>query len=326
MLVDGLVDRGHEVTLIGAGEQRTQGEFRATYDAPQSERVGENMAELTHAARVDAMLQDMDLDIIHDHSAAGGAVARGRAAPVVITSHGPATGDWAQYLESVDATVELVAISESQKRLRPELGWRAVIHNALDTSGIPLVEKKADHLVWLGRMSPDKGAHLAIEVSRKAGRPIVLAAKCTEAEEQAYFQEFVEPRLGPDVEWLGEVGPQRKYELLGEAAGFLFPLQWEEPFGMVMIEAMACGTPVLALDRGAVPEIVVDGVTGYICSRPEELVAAIAQLDRIDPAACRSRVEDRFSPTRMVEGYERLFTELAASPPRRDRWSPTHAH
>jgi glycosyltransferase involved in cell wall biosynthesis len=300
------------VTLIAAGEARTRGNFRATYDEPQRERLGSGMAELTHAARVDAELENLEVDVVHDHSAAGAAMARGRDAPVVITSHGPATGEWAEYLRSVDENVELVAISASQTQLAPELRWRAVIHNALDVSEIPLMEKKSDHLIWIGRMSPDKGAHQAIEVARAAGRSIVLAAKCSERAEEEYFEEFVQPRLGDDVDWRGEVGPDDKYRLLGEAAGFVFPLQWDEPFGMVMVEAMACGTPVLALARGAVPEIVADGTTGFVRTHAAELVPAVAQLDRIDPAACRARVEECFNPQLMVDRYERLFEEVTA--------------
>jgi glycosyltransferase involved in cell wall biosynthesis len=312
MLVDGLVARGHDVTLIGAGKQHTRGGFRATYDEAQSERLGSAMVELTHAARVDAMLAEMDVHIVHDHSAAGGAMARGRGAPVVITSHGPAAGEWGEYLAAVEDTAELVVISESQTRLAPQTSWRSVVHNALDITDIPLVHNKSDHLVWIGRMSPDKGAHLAIDAARKAGRSIVLAAKCSEPAEQAYFEEFVRPRLGPDVDWRGEVGREEKYEVMGQSAAFLFPLQWDEPFGMVMVEAMACGTPVLALDRGAVPEIVVDGETGFVRGRPEELVELIDSVGRIDPATCRRRVEERFSPERMVSGYEKLFLELVS--------------
>jgi glycosyltransferase involved in cell wall biosynthesis len=239
-------------------------------------------------------------------------MARGRGAPVVITSHGPAEGEWREYLQSVSGGAALVAISHAQTALAPEVPWRAVVHNALDTSEVPLVTDKEDHLVWLGRMSPQKGAHLAIDLARQAGRKIVLAAKCSEPAERAYFEEFVKPRLGADVEWQGEVGPKEKYELLGAAAGFLFPLQWDEPFGMVLIEAMACGTPVLTLNRGVVPEIVSDGETGFVRDRAEELLPLIDRLPSIDPRACRARVEERFGPDVMVCGYERLYQELVA--------------
>jgi glycosyltransferase involved in cell wall biosynthesis len=168
-------------------------------------------------------------------------------------------------------------------------------------------------------MSPDKAAHLAIDVARKAGRRIVLVGKCSEPDEQAYFDAEIQPRLGPDVDYHGEIELDHKYELLGGAAAFVFPLQWEEPFGMVLIEAMACGTPVLSLARGAVPEVVVDGVTGFVRKEPDELVEALRHLDQIDPRACRTHVEENFGPDRMVSGYERVYRDClrdaAASTP-----------
>jgi len=309
MLVDGLVARGHKVTLIGAGDHQTQAEFLATFEEPQTERVGDPMVELTHAARVDALLEDLDVDLVHDHSTPGPILARGRNVPVVITSHGPA-GQWSEYLQAVDQLVHLVGISESQKALCPDLSWQAVVHNAVDTSGIPMNVNKGDDLVWIGRMSPDKGAHIAIDLARRADRRIVLAAKCTEPQEEQYFDEYIQPRLGSDVDWRGEVGPPEKFELLGQASAFLFPLQWNEPFGMVVLEAMACGTPVVSLKRGAIPELVLDGVTGFLREEPEELPETFGRLKEIDPLACRARVEEHFNSELMVERYERLFLEI----------------
>ena len=263
-LADGLVDRGHEVTLIAARGSRTKAHLLTTFDEPQWERLGRAEPELLHAARVSEHLADIGPDLVHDHSAAGPAFVRDRSVPTVVTSHGPATGDWGEYLEAGGGGMYLVAISQAQVDLTPQLPWRAVVHNSLQTQDIPFRAEKEDYLVWLGRMSPDKAAHLAIDVARKAGRRIVLVGKCSEPDEQAYFEAEVQPRLGPDVDYHGEIELDHKYELLGGAAAFVFPLQWEEPFGMVLIEAMACGTPVLSLARGAVPEVVVDGVTGFV--------------------------------------------------------------
>jgi glycosyltransferase involved in cell wall biosynthesis len=308
-LADGLVDRGHEVTLIAARGSRTKAQLLTTFDEPQWERLGRAEPELLHAARVSEHLADLSPDLVHDHSAAGPAFVRDRSVPTVVTSHGPATGDWGEYLEAGGEGMYLVAISQAQVDLTPQLPWRAVVHNSLDTRDIPFRAEKEDYLVWLGRMSPDKAAHLAIDVARKAGRRIVLVGKCSEPDEQAYFDAEVQPRLGPDVEYHGEIELDHKYDLLGGAAAFLFPLQWEEPFGMVLIEAMACGTPVLSLNRGAVPEVVVDGVTGFVRREPDELVEALRELDQIDPRACRQHVEDNFGPDRMVSGYEQVYRD-----------------
>jgi glycosyltransferase involved in cell wall biosynthesis len=314
-LADGLVDRGHDVTLIGAGRPGTRATFIPTFDEPQAARLGRPEPELVHTARVSGLLAELRPDVVHDHTAAGPAMARDRQLPTVITSHGPATGDWGEYLAAAHEDMCLVAISQSQMDLSPDLPWVGVVHNSLDTSDIPFREDKEDYLVWLGRLSPDKGAHLAIEVARKAGRRILLAGKCSEPDEQAHFDADIRPELGPDVEFVGEMGDRDKYDLLGRAAAFVFPLQWEEPFGMVLLEAMACGTPVLTLARGAIPEVVEDGVTGFVRQEAGDLVGALDRLDEISPAACRAHVEKRFSAARMVEGYEQVYRECIA------RWS-----
>jgi glycosyltransferase involved in cell wall biosynthesis len=306
-LVDGLVRRGHKVTLLAAAGSQTQARLIPTFDEPQWRRLGRPEPELLHAARVAEHIADLRPDVVHDHSAIGPTAARDRSVPTVVTAHGPATGPWGEYLTAAGDSMHLVAISQSQVDLTPELPWKAVVHNSLDTAAVPWRSDKDDFVVWLGRFSPDKAAHLAIDVAQRAGRRILLVGKCSEPDEQEYFNTEVQPRLGPDAEYLGEMDAEDKYELLGRAAALVFPLQWEEPFGMVLVEAMACGTPVLSLARGAVPEIVVDGVTGYVRDEPDELVECLDLLDQIDPAACRQHVEESFSPGAMVSGYERVY-------------------
>jgi glycosyltransferase involved in cell wall biosynthesis len=312
MLVDGLVDRGHDVTLIASGESGTKAKVVTTFDEPQWPRLGQADPELLHAARVSGLLADLAPDVVHDHTAHGPAFARERAFPMTITSHGPATGHWGEYLAAAGPGICLVAISQSQIDLSPELPWYGVVHNAIDASAIPCLDEKEDYVVWLGRLSPDKGAGLAIDVARQAGRRIVLAGKCSEPDERDYFAKEVEPELGPDVEFVEELSAEEKYDLLGRASAFVFPLQWEEPFGMVLVEAMACGTPVLSLDRGAVPEIVVDGQTGYVRHQADELVDALRHVDEIDPRACRRHVEENFAPAKMIEAYESVYRACMA--------------
>jgi len=318
-LADGLVRRGHQVTLLAAAGSRTEARLLPTFDEPQWPRLGRPEPELVHAARVAEQLAELRPDVVHDHSAIGPALARDRSVPTVVTSHGPATGEWGEYLAAAGDSMHLVTISQSQVDLTPTLPWRAVVHNSLDAAAVPWRGDKENFVVWLGRFSPDKAAHLAIDVAQQAGRRIVLAGKCSEPDEQEYFDAEVEPRLGPDAEYLGEMDAAAKYELLGRAAALVFPLQWEEPFGMVLLEAMACGTPVLSLARGAVPEVVVDGVTGFVREEPEQLVECLGMLDQIDPGACRQHVERAFSPAAMVAAYEQVYrdclhAEAAAAP------------
>lgn len=317
-LVDGLVDRGHDVTLLAAAGSRTRARLIATVEEPQWARLGRPEPELLHAARVARHLSALQPDLVHDHSAVGPAFARDRSVPTVVTSHGPATGPWGEYLAAAGDAMHLVAISRAQINLTPDLPWRAVVHNSLDASTIPFRAEKEDYLIWLGRLCPDKAPHLAIDIARRAGRRIVLVGKCNEPDERAYFDAEVRPRLGPAVEYHGEVSAEAKYDLLGRAAAFVFPLQWEEPFGMVLLEAMACGTPVLSLARGAVPEVVVDGVTGFVRERPADLDELVDRLDQLDPRECREHVARRFGPERMVTGYEQVYRDCrarSANPP-----------
>ena len=310
-LVDGLVDRGHEVTLIGAGPAGTQaGRFLTTYAEPPSGRLGEPLPEVVHTAAVARILAGLDVDLVHDHTLAGPLSARGRGVPTVVTMHGPVAGEPGEYYRQLGDTVALVAISAAQRRAAPDLAWRGTVHNAIDVTTFPYRADKGEMVLFLGRLHPDKGVHLAIDAARAAGLPIVVAGKCSEPVELEYFGTFIEPRLGPDVTIFGTADAAAKRELLARAAALVFPIQWDEPFGMVMIEAMACGTPVVALRRGAVPEVVVDGVTGVLCDDPAELPAAITAARKLSATECRAHVEDCFDAATMVGGYESVYREV----------------
>ncbi|MDI3329131.1 MAG: glycosyltransferase family 4 protein [Micrococcus sp.] len=309
-LIDALVDRGHQVTLIGAGGHATKARFRRTYAEPQSDRLGQAMPEAFHAAAVAEILEDLDVDLVHDHTLLGPLQARSRAVPTVVTVHGPVIGEPAAYYRMVGCAAHLVGISHAQRAFAPELNWAGTVHNALDAGRCAFRTVKEDWVLFLGRCTPDKGMHLAIDIARTAGRPIRLAAKCREPEERSYFEAEIRPRLGPGVEWLGELTAPAKWEVLAAARCLLLPLQWEEPFGMVMIEALASGTPVVTMPRGAVPEIVIDGETGFVRNRLEDLPSAIEAVGALDPHCCRQDVLDRFSPQAMAAGYETVYRRV----------------
>ncbi|WP_116451383.1 glycosyltransferase family 4 protein [Blastococcus litoris] len=320
-LVDGLVDRGHEITLIGAGLPGTRASrFVATYADPPSARLGEPLPEVLHSASVAHILDGLDVDLVHDHTLAGPLQARGRRVPTVVTMHGPVAGEAGEYYRQLGDTVDLVAISDAQRRAAPDLSWLGTVHNAVDVESFPFRAEKEEMLLFLGRLHPDKGVHLAIDAARSVGLPIVVAGKCSEPLEREYYRTDIEPRLGPDVTIFGTADAVAKRDLLSRAAALVFPILWEEPFGMVMIEAMACGTPVVALRRGAVPEVVVDGVTGVLCDDPAEFPAAITTARSLSPADCRERVQSRFDAGSMVVGYEALYRRalLGRAPTRRD--------
>jgi glycosyltransferase involved in cell wall biosynthesis len=310
-LVDALVARGHEVTLVGAGRNGTRAQrFVQVFPEPPSQRLGEAMPEVLHAAAAARAIEGLDVDLVHDHCCAGPLLARGRRTPTVVTAHGPVTGEVGDYYRYLGDSIELVAISDAQRRLNPDLNWVGRVHNAIDVGTFPYREDKDDYVLFLGRFNPDKGAHLAIDAARRAGRRIVLAGKLNEAAEKAYFEAEIRPRLGRDAEYVGEADATTKRELFSGARCLVFPIQWEEPFGMVMIEAMACGTPVVATRRGSVPEVVADGETGYVVDDLEDLPARIVAAEELSPAACRRHVRDHFDLPVLAEGYERVYRTL----------------
>jgi glycosyltransferase involved in cell wall biosynthesis len=314
-LVEGLVERGHDVTVISAGEDRTSGRFRATYDDPPSARLGQALPEVVHAAVASRHLDELDVDVIHDHSLAGPLTSAERDAATVVTTHGPVEDELRVLYGSLAPRTGLVAISEFQRQLAPDLRWVGMVHNAIPVDDYPFQERKEDYCLFLGRVNPEKAPDLAIRVARQAGVPIVLAAKCSEPAERAYFEERVKPLLGEDAQWVGQADNGQKQELLARARCLVFPIQWNEPFGIVMVEAMATGTPVVALRRGSVPEVVVDGVNGFVRDDLEELAEAIGRVGELDPAACRRHVKERFDVPVMVAGYEQVYRRMAASPP-----------
>ncbi|PZF86356.1 glycosyltransferase family 4 protein [Micromonospora deserti] len=313
-LVDGLVDLGHAVTLFGAGhETGTDAEFVSTVPEVQYERLGESLPELAHLARVRHRIGPADFDVIHDHTTIGPLIAGRRAVPTVATVHGNPVGEYGTVLSETDPSVGLVAISHAQRQLNPELRWVGTVHNAMDTQGVPYKSAPVPGpVLWLARFSPDKGPDVAIRACRTAGLPLVLAGKCNEPAERRYYDEVVRPLLGEDVTVVLDADRSAALRMLVEARCLIMPVQWDEPFGMVMVEAMATGTPVVALNRGAVPELVRPGVTGLVCEHDDELPEALRAVTRLDPAACVAHVAENFSTARMAGGYQEVYRRFIA--------------
>jgi glycosyltransferase involved in cell wall biosynthesis len=308
-LVEGLVQRHHDVTLIGAGESHTRARFYSTYNPAPSDRVGRNVPEVVHALAAARILDELRPDLIHDHSLAGPLIAEARRAPTVVTTHRPVEGEDGRYYANM-RNVALVASSRAQQSLAPDLPWVGVVHNGIPVESYPLSANKGDYVLFLNRFNPDKGPDLAIRAAREAGQRLVLAGMCITASDQRFFDEAVRPLLGPDVDCYGTVDSDQKKKLLTGAKCLIQPIRWNEPFGLIMIEAMACGTPVVALRAGSVPEIVVHGKTGFICDLPKELASAIEMASTIDPQACREHVLRSFHVTTMVEAYEGIYRRV----------------
>jgi glycosyltransferase involved in cell wall biosynthesis len=314
LLADALVEAGHEVTLFASGDSETLAELDAVFEEAPSELIGQTFWELDHA--IGCFVRHEEFDLIHDHTGLLGlALGTMLPTPLVHTVHGPLTGRPGELYERVTRftrSPSLVSLSLAQRRPRPRLPWLANVPNAIDLGRYPFEPERGDYLVWLGRMTPDKGAHVAVDVARRVGLPLKLAGKNAEPLEQAYFAEHVEPHLDGDIEYLGEVGHDEKVELLGRARAMLFPIDWEEPFGLVMIESMACGTPVLASPRGSVPEVIEDGVTGIVVEDWNDVAGALDRADALDPAVMRAAVERRFSPAGMAADYLAAYEAVLA--------------
>jgi glycosyltransferase involved in cell wall biosynthesis len=320
LLADGLVEAGHEVTLFASGESQTTARLVAAYDTAPSEEIGRTHWELRHA--LSCLDEAAAFDVVHDHTGMLGLLLGGLAStPLVHTVHGPLDGEPGELYEVICSLVPrplLVSLSLNQRKPHPHLPWIANCPNAIDVSRYPPGDHAGEYLLFLGRMSPEKGCHGAIRAARTSGLPLKIAAKMREPSEEDYFQRFVEPELGNGVEFVGEVGYREKLELLQHARATLFPIDWEEPFGLVMLESMACGTPVVATRRGSVPEVVVDGKTGIIVGTSGEMASALTRIDRIDPDECRRHVETHFAPERMVTAYERAYRLAVARACRTD--------
>ncbi|GFG74797.1 glycosyltransferase family 4 protein [Mycobacterium botniense] len=316
-LADALVARGHQVTLLGAGKPGTAARFVPLWEHTVGDRLGEPYPEVMHALKVRRAMARIaateGIDIIHDHTFAGplnAPVYTMLGVPTVVTVHGPIDDDLYPYYRELSEDVGLIAISDRQRELAPDLNWIGRVHNALRAEEWPFQAEKRDYALFLGRFAPYKGAHLAVQAAHEAGIPLVLAGKCNEPAEKVYFEECVRPLLTENDHVFGVADASSKRKLLAGARCLLFPVQWEEPFGIVMIEAMACGTPVVALRGGAVPEVVVDGVTGLICDEPAELAPAIERARELDPAACRRHVAANFGVAQLGSGYERIYQQV----------------
>jgi glycosyltransferase involved in cell wall biosynthesis len=307
LLADELVARGHDVTLFASGGSVTEAKLESVFDpAPGSTKIGDTYLEVLHAFH--AYEQAGEFDVIHDHSGMVGlAIAAHAGVNVVHTVHGPLVDDALRWYRMLTGRVSFVAISDSQKRPGPDLSWVGRVYNGIPVARYPFRTDKEDFLLFVGRVNHEKGPEVAVDVARRAGARLVMAAAIKEPHEQRYWDANVKPLLTGDEEILGEITVEEKADLMARARAVLFPIQWEEPFGLVMAEANACGTPVLAFPRGAAPEVIADGETGFLCGDVHDMVASIARVGDIDPHACRARVEKMFSAQAMTAGYEDVY-------------------
>jgi glycosyltransferase involved in cell wall biosynthesis len=309
-LARGFTRAGHEVLLAAAAESTCPVPQLPGMRASEPDLVGFTSSELSHVINAYAGMDGM-VDLVHDHTLAG-PLYRGRpeGLPVVTTIHSDLTPSFAAIYGAAATDTTLVAISRSQVSSALADRVAAIIPHGMEVAAVPVGHGQGGYACFLGRMCPDKGVVEAIRVAQLAGVPLRIAAKMREPAEMQYYRDVVKPLQGPDVEFLGEVGGADKYQLLGEAIALLNPIQWMEPFGLVMIEAMATGTPVVATPMGSAPEIVDDGVSGYLASSLEDLAGLLPRAGNLDRRTVRAQAEDRFSTERMVNAHLDLYARL----------------
>lgn len=326
LLATGLRERGWRVSLLAAEGSAHEAIVcaPATWGHDLGHARRERQRELEFAARVSRTLGSLGpIDLVHDH--VGHATLLGLSvagiAPVVHTVHGPVGDDDSEQglLSELGERVNLVAISNHQRRTAPSLNWAGVVYNAVGAAGLVALEgvEKEPYLLCLARICADKGQHLAIEVAARAGMPLVLAGKIENTTAgRRYFDEQVRPHVDGDrVRHISNVSGRDKQSLLSRARALLAPIQWDEPFGLSVVEAMVSGTPAISMRRGAAPELIEEGVSGFLVDDVDEMVAAVERVSEIDPRACADVARDRFGYRAMVNGYIDVYDQALAGTP-----------
>lgn len=311
-LTEELVRQGHQVTLFASGDSVTQAHLVAA--CPRALRLDEQcvdqlahcMVLLEHVFR-----QAPAFDLLHFHiDYLHFPLSARQRVPHVTTLHGRLDIPDLVPVYQTFPSMPVVSISDAQRIPLPGLQWQGTVYHGLPEDLYTFQDTPGSYLAFLGRISPEKGIEQAIAIARQAGMPLKIVAKIDQVD-RAYFQSVVQPLLDdPLVEYLGEMGEKDKNAFLGQAYALLFPIDWPEPFGLVMIEALACGTPVIAYGRGSVPEVLEDGVTGWIVGGQDDAIQAIAQVSTLSRRRCRQTFEERFSATQMTQDYLRIYQQL----------------
>jgi glycosyltransferase involved in cell wall biosynthesis len=312
-LTEELVERGHDVTLFASGDSHTRARLIA--GSPHALRQGGCLDPTAlHFLMFERVYRRAaEFDVLHFHVDYLHFPASRRATYDHLTTlHGRLDLPEIVRLYREFSDMPVVSISSSQRSPIPEAAWLATVHHGLPPNLYQLDEAPGDYLAFVGRASPEKRLDLAIQIARRAGLPLKVAMKI-DRNDRPYYEGVILPLLAePGVELVGEIGDREKQAFLGKARALLFPIDWPEPFGLVMIEAMACGTPVIAFRRGSVPEVIEDGVSGFVCDDVEQAVRAVERLPRVSRSACRREFEQRFTAGRMAEDYIRIYRQLHA--------------
>jgi glycosyltransferase involved in cell wall biosynthesis len=323
-LTDALVELGHEVTLFASGDSLTKATLAPIW--PRALRLDPNVKD--HFVPLFMQLESVarrahEFDVIHCHlDYFGYPLLRRLGTPSITTLHGRLDLPELPPLYGLYGDMPVVSISDSQRVPLPEANYVATVLHGLPQNLLARGAGRGGYLAFLGRISPEKAPDAAIRIAAGAGMPLKIAAKVDRVDEE-YFKSKVEPLLSlGQVEFIGEIREDQKQEFLGNAAGLVFPIAWREPFGLVMIEAMACGTPVIAVENGSVPEVLEDGVTGFIVHGEHQAIEAVGRIASLDRGRIRAEFERRFTARRMAQNYVNLYAGLARARQVRDELLP----
>ncbi|HEX6654341.1 MAG TPA: glycosyltransferase family 4 protein [Thermoleophilaceae bacterium] len=317
LLAAELMERGNEVTLFAAPGTHSSAEVLSPLEGAHPDEIQLSIYEADHVASAFARIDEAEepFDVIHDNCGfTAFAFADRIGTPLLHTLHGPFTDETRAFYARHAYKARAVALSRYQAEQAPdELDVVAVIGNPIVVADFPFREEKDDYVLWIGRINPDKGPNRAIAAAREAGVRLVLAGPVQPGNEE-FFANEVEPHIdGDQVEYIGEVG-EEKAELYVAARALLMPIRWPEPFGLVMTEAMACGTPVIAFPEGSAPDLVLDGDTGFVVEDEHAMAEAIDRLGEIDPERCRESARERFDVAAVAESYEKAYEAVSSSP------------
>ena len=316
-LAEELKKMGHDVTLLASGDSHTSTKLvKCVPKAIRTQRQARNFRtrialNYQGVAKAIEVINDGDFDIVHNHFGWQPLLFKNSInTPMVTTLHGTLADPTEKLMHDQYREAAFISISDSQRRHGPSLNYIATVHNGIDVDSFDYADKPGDYLAFLGRVSPEKGLAYAVQIAKKTGQRLIIAAKIDPLDEQ-YYDEFIEPLIdGDQIKYIGEIDHKAKVKLLKNARALLSPLQWDEPFGIVTIEAMACGTPVVTINRGSMPEIIVNNKTGFLCSNVDEMIDRIADVDKISRLACREHVEKNFSSRLMAERYLEAYKQV----------------
>lgn len=311
-LVEELVLMGHTVTLFASGDSITSANLVSVYPISLREAAIKDIYGFNPWTSLNiglAYARQDEFDIIHDHmgrvSLPTANIAR---TPVVMTEHGPIKRETRKLYRTL-RNPYVVSISNSQREPAPDLNYIGTVYNGLPMDDYPFSEEHDDYLLYVGRFSMDKGVHTAIEVAQDLNMRLIMAAKL-DPQNVPYFKQFIEPHLSKKIQWVGEVDEEERNKLYSRAKAFLHPVTWREPFGLTLIEAMACGCPVIAMNKGSIPEIIKDGETGFVVEDVDEMINVIDELDTIDRKQCRKHALENYNAKKMAQEYEQIYKKI----------------